>query len=149
MKVGVTRDQQIPTRWIDQGAWQAIRLAEVPYRQLAGEIEVHLKDYLSDKTNWQQMLKNVRAEEDLLQRKDEIAALLPEAFYDYISDNDEITTIEYPVLAYPEKVKSINLDKTPEVSGKLMGIKGQYLMFEGGAVINIRKHTSYLVELSA
>lgn len=149
LKVGVTREQQVPTRWIDQGAYQAIRLAEVPYRQLAGEIEVLLKDHMADKTNWQRMLKNQLAVEDLLEQKDYAAALLPEEYHDYIADNDDITEIHYPVLSYPEKLKSINLDKTPEVSGKLSGIKGQYLMFEDGQVMNMRKHTSYLVELSA
>lgn len=149
LKVGVTREQQVPTRWIDQGAYQAIMLAEVPYRQLAGEIEVLLKDHMADKTNWQRMLKNILVEEDLLEQKDYAATLLPEEYHDYISDNDDITEISYPVVSYPEKVKSINLDKTPEVSGKLHGIKGQYLIFDDGQVMNVRKHTSYLVELSA
>jgi hypothetical protein len=31
-----SRETQIPTRWIDQGANQALILAETPYRQLAG-----------------------------------------------------------------------------------------------------------------
>lgn len=149
VKVGVTRETQVPTRWIDQGASQAIKLAEVPYRQLAGEIEVELKEYMTDKTNWQRMLKNQIADADLLEQKDYTATLLPEAYYDYISDDDDIVEISYPVLEFPEKVKSINLDKTPEVSGKLLGIKGQYLILEGGQVFNVRRHTSYLVEFSA
>lgn len=149
VKVGVTRETQVPTRWIDQGASQAIKLAEVPYRQLAGEIEVELKEYMTDKTNWQRMLKNQVADADLLEQKDYSATLLPEEFHDYISDDDEIVEINYPVLEFPEKVKSINLDKTPEVSGKLVGIKGQYLILEGGLVLNVRRHTSYLVEFSA
>ena len=149
LKVGVTRETQVPTRWIDQGAYQAIRLAEMPYRQLAGEIEVFLKDHFDDKTNWQRMLKNDLADDDLLARKDDAAAMLPEIFHDYISDNDDIVDIVYPVTSYPAKVKSINLDKTPEVEGRLHGIKGQYLMFEDGQVLNVRKHTSYLVDLEA
>ena len=63
------------------------------------------------------------------------------------SENDEITLLNYPVLEYPKKVKSLNFDKSPIVRGKLMGIKGQYLLFEGGEVINIRRHTGYYVEI--
>ncbi len=149
IKVGVTRSQQVPTRWIDQGASQAIRLAEVPYRQLAGEIEVFFKDYLSDKTNWQQMLKNIRTDEDLMARKRQLALLLPEHLRGYLSPDDALTTIDYPVIAYPTKIKSLSLDKTPQISGQLQGIKGQYLLFADGSVINLRKHTSYLVEIEA
>lgn len=149
VKVGVTRETQVPTRWIDQGASQAIKLAEVPYRQLAGEIEVELKEHMTDKTNWQRMLKNQVAEADLLEEKEYAATMLPEMYHDYISDDDDIIEISYPVLEFPEKVKSLNLDKTPEVGGKLLGIKGQYLILEGGQVLNVRKHTSYLVEFSA
>ncbi len=149
LKVGVTRETQVPTRWIDQGASQAIRLADVPYRQLAGEIEVELKDHLTDKTNWQRMLKNQILEADLVEKKEAVAALLPEIYYDYISDNDDIVEITYPVRSFPEKVKSLNLDKVPELEGRLHGIKGQYLIFDDGRVFNVRRHTSYLVELTA
>ncbi|RMG19269.1 MAG: DUF2797 domain-containing protein [Bacteroidetes bacterium] len=148
LKVGVTRKQQVPTRWIDQGGWKVIRLAETPYRYLAGRIEVALKDHISDKTHWQKMLKNVQATKiDLLAEKARMHALLPEELQAYYSDDDEIVEIEYPVLEYPTKVKSINLDKVDEVAGRLMGIKGQYWLLEGGQVLNIRKHTGYLVEL--
>lgn len=150
VKVGVTRQDQVPTRWIDQGAWKAIRLAEVPYRRLAGEIEVALKEHLTDKTPWQRMLKHELATGvDLQQYKEEMRGKLPEAFQEYYSDNHDIIEIEYPALGFPEKVKSLSFDKQPEIEGKLMGIKGQYLLFEEGRVLNVRKHTSYLVELSA
>ena len=56
--------------------------------------------------------------------------------------------IEFPVENYPEKVKSLNFDKTPEVEGVLQGIKGQYLILDIG-VLNIRKFGGYLVEFSA
>lgn len=149
IKVGVTRQDQVPTRWIDQGAWKAVRLAEVPYRNLAGQIEVALKDHLSDKTNWQQMLKHVLATDiDLLEEKRNMLALLPQELQQYASSHDEITEIEYPVEQYPEKVKSLNLDKTPEIKARLEGIKGQYLLFEGGQVINIRKYEGYWIDLS-
>jgi hypothetical protein len=150
IKVGVTRSTQIPTRWIDQGASEAIILAELPYRRLAGEIEVELKNYFSDKTNWQQMLKNQISPIDLQESKETcIRHYLPEIYYDFISDNDSLFSINYPVLEYPKTVKSISFDTKPVVQSVLMGIKGQYLFFEGGEVLNIRKHGGYLASFHA
>lgn len=149
LKVGVTREQQVPTRWIDQGAWKAIRLAETPHRRLAGEIEVALKNHISDKTHWQKMLKNVLATDlDLLEEKARMTELIPEALRVHASENDEIVEIEYPVQQFPTKVKSINFDKQDTLAGTLQGIKGQYLLFDEGRVINLRKHTGYRVQLS-
>ncbi|MFK7907923.1 MAG: DUF2797 domain-containing protein [Chitinophagales bacterium] len=149
VKVGVTRGDQVPTRWIDQGATKAIHLAETPHRQLAGAIEVALKEHMSDKTNWQRMLKNQVAEGvDLLEEKQKAKALLSEDLQQYISAKDDIFTFNYPVTDYPLKVKSVGFDKLPEIEGKLKGIKGQYLIFSDNRVLNIRKHTSYWVELS-
>lgn len=150
VKVGVTRETQVPTRWIDQGAWKTIILAEVPYRQLAGEIEVFLKEFVTDKTSWQRMLKDERDEEvDLQEEKDLLLNEMDEDLGQYYSENDEVTEIQYPVLEYPTKVKSLNFDKTPELGGKLVGIRGQYLLFEGGFVVNIRRFSGYWVELRA
>ncbi len=147
IKVGVTRHDQIPTRWIDQGAWKVIRLAEVPYRYLAGVIEVALKDHISDKTHWQKMLKNVLAEDiDIHAEKARMNSLLPEDLQQYLSPNDDLTEITYPVHTFPTKVKSLSFDKLNEVEGVLEGIKGQYLLLDEGRVLNIRKHTGYLVE---
>lgn len=147
VKVGVTREDQVPTRWIDQGAWQAIRFAEVPYRQLAGEIEVFLKDFISDKTHWQRMLKDIRAENvDLQATKDELLDELGEDLGQYYSEDDTVTEMIYPVIAYPEKVKSMNFDKLPEIEGTLQGIRGQYLIFEEGQVINLRKFSGYYID---
>ncbi len=149
VKVGITREQQVPTRWIDQGASAAIRLAEVPNRYEAGRIEVSLKEFFTDKTNWQRMLKNEVDESiDLVEEKWSIEEQLPQDITDYFSENDEIIELNYPVIEYPEKVKSVSFDKLPTIQGKLMGIKGQYLIFEGGLVLNIRKHTGYYVEIS-
>jgi hypothetical protein len=150
VKVGVTRNIQVPTRWIDQGASQAIILAETPYRQLAGEIEVALKNYLPDKTNWQRMLKNEVAQGvDLAERKRLAAGFLPEHLQQYVAASDAITSIVYPVLRYPQKVKSLSLEKQPEITGVLAGIKGQYLIFEDGSVTNIRNQSGYVIELNA
>lgn len=146
-KVGVTRNTQIPTRWLDQGAVQAIRLAQTPYRQAAGLIEVALKDYISDKTSWQKMLKGELEACDLVNLKEEMAQHVPGNLKQYITENDAIVQIKYPVLAYPPKVKSIKLDKSPLIEKKLMGIKGQYLMFDDGSVINIRSHSGYRVAI--
>lgn len=148
VKVGVTRFTQIPTRWIDQGASAAIKLAETPNRYEAGLIEVALKSSFTDKTNWQKMVRNEVDESiDLEATKWQLSEQLPRDIEQFISDDDRITKIQYPVLSYPTKVKSISLDKTGSVTGKLIGIKGQYWLLEGGAVLNIRKHTSYQVTM--
>ncbi|MEJ6681621.1 MAG: DUF2797 domain-containing protein [Flavobacteriales bacterium] len=147
VKVGVTRETNIPYRWIDQGAVEAIILAEVPYRQLAGAIEVALKEYRSDKTNWRKMLKNEYDSTDLLDHKDELIGYLDEDLQQFISDNDEITKIKYPVMSYPKKVTSIKLDKIPLIEKKLKGIKGQYLIFSDDTVFNMRSHSGYKVTL--
>ena len=144
VKVGVTRNSQIPTRWIDQGASSAIRLAEVPNRYLAGVIEVELKKYIADKTNWQRMLKNdIDRASNLLDYKSRMSAHLGGELSQYITANDEITEIDYPVMSYPSKVSSVSFDKSPVFEGILKGIKGQYLILEDGRVLNVRKHSAY------
>lgn len=150
IKVGVTRTTNVPYRWIDQGATEAITFAEVPYRQLAGLIEVAMKDFLTDKTAWQRMLKNeVLDDTDLLEKKEELLEELPEEFEAFISENDAITALDYPVLDYPKKVTSVKLDKLPVVEGTLVGIRGQYLIFGDGRVMNLRSHSGYRVRLEA
>ncbi len=149
IKVGVTRDTQVPTRWIDQGARQALPIAEVPYRYLAGKIEVALKDHFTDKTNWRNMLKNVVKEDLRLEDYWEQAQkYLSDDVQEYVLANCPITEIHYPVLEYPEKVKSLGLDKNPMISSKLLGIRGQYLILENGEVFNVRNHSGYFVHFS-
>ena len=149
VKVGVTRSSQIPTRWIDQGASSAIKLAETPNRYLAGTIEVALKSEFTDKTNWRKMLKNeIDNSIDLEETKWKLEELLPDDIAQYITEDDELTSIYYPVLEYPTKVKSINLEKQPLFTGKLLGIKGQYLIFDENRVMNVRRHTSFQVEIN-
>lgn len=148
VKVGVTRQTQIPTRWIDQGASMAIKFAQTPYRQLAGEIEVALKSYYTDKTNWQKMLKNdILHNVDLVEEKQKAWELLPDNLKEYVTEDDAITEIKYPVVEYPKKIKSLNFDKTDRVGGSLTGIKGQYLMFDNQFVINIRRHNGYTISI--
>ena len=148
LKVGITRGTQIPTRWIDQGASAAIILAEVPYRRLSGEIEVALKAHYNDKTNWQRMLKNEVLDDDLLVKKAEAKAYLPDELKQYVTDDEQIWSLEFPSLDTPKKVKSVRLEKQPELEGVLTGIKGQYLILDNLNVINIRNHAGYHVSLT-
>lgn len=148
LKVGVTRHSQVPTRWIDQGASYALTLAKVPNRYTAGLIEVALKEHVADKTNWRRMLKNeVPQGIDLFAERGRMKELLPESLKEFVLEGGEVVNIEYPVEKYPEKVKTVNFDKVDQYSGKLVGIKGQYLIFEDNTVINVRKYTGYLFEI--
>ncbi|MEZ4853592.1 DUF2797 domain-containing protein [Flavobacterium sp.] len=148
VKVGVTRKTQVPTRWIDQGAIQAVTIVEVPNRYLAGITEVALKDYFTDKTSWQKMLKNEVSHADLLAERLKIESVLPAEAKPYFVNEPQVINLEYPVLHYPKKVKSLNLDKTPTFTGKLIGIKGQYLIFEDNTVFNVRSYEGYVVEIT-
>ena len=147
-KVGVTKESQIPTRWIDQGAIQALIIARVPYRQAAGAIEISLKKHISDKTNWRKMLQNEINQDSLLSIRDELFSKLENEYRKYIVREETLYDINFPVIKYPEKVKSLTLDKVPEFEEKLVGIKGQYLLFENDLVFNVRRHSGYLIELS-
>jgi len=148
LKIGVTRNHQIPTRWIDQGASFAIEIARTPNRHIAGVMEVFLKKHFTDRTNWQAMLKNEVADTiDLAEEKHKVRQLLPLELQKYLSDGTDVTSIKYPVLNYPPKVKSLRFDKTPDINGILKGIKGQYLIFENNTVLNIRKHNGYFLKI--
>lgn len=147
VKVGVTRKSQIPTRWIDQGAHEAIEIVEVPNRYLAGITEVALKDHVADKTNWRTMLKNEIEDENLVAWRDRLRKYIPEEAVPYFIENNKETNLQFPVLQYPTKLKSLNLDKTPNYEGTLKGIKAQYLIFEDGTVFNVRGSEGYVVSI--
>ncbi len=147
VKVGVTRKAQVPTRWIDQGAHEALEILEVPNRYLAGITEVALKEHIADKTNWRKMLTNSIEDKSLNEVKNELKSFIPEETQEYFLENNQETEINFPVVAFPEKVKSLNLDKTPNYQGKLMGIKGQYLIFEDNTVFNVRNNEGYKVSI--
>ena len=148
IKVGVTRKTQVPTRWIDQGANEAIAIVEVPNRYLAGITEVALKNHYADKTNWRKMLTNDVEAVDLVAERLKLQDLIPAEVQEYFySNKNDLYQMEYPVLQYPSKVKSLSLDKTPNFEGKLTGIKGQYLLFEDGTVFNIRGSEGYVVSI--
>ncbi|SMC33569.1 DUF2797 domain-containing protein [Cellulophaga tyrosinoxydans] len=147
IKVGVTRKSQVPTRWIDQGAHEAIEIVEVPNRYLAGITEVALKDHVGDKTNWRTMLKNEIEDKDLIEWRNKLKQYIPEEALPYFIESNKETHLEFPVLQYPKKVKSLNLDKTPNFTGVLSGIKGQYLLFSDDTVFNVRGSEGYYVSL--
>lgn len=148
VKVGVTRKSQVPTRWIDQGAIEAISIVEVPNRYLAGITEVALKNHYADKTNWQKMLKNEYVPVDLIAERLKLEHLIPEEVKEYFyTTKEDLYQMHFPVLEYPKKVTSLNLDKSPNFSGKLRGIKGQYLLFEDGTVFNVRTFEGYVVKI--
>jgi hypothetical protein len=147
VKVGVTRKTQVPTRWIDQGAVEALPILETPNRYLAGVAEVALKNHFVDKTNWQKMLKNEVSHADLLAEKQKLQAWLPTEVMPYFLPENQEYKLEYPVLRYPLKVTSLNLEKTPDFTGKVIGIKGQYLLFEDGTVFNVRTFEGYVVSI--
>ncbi|GGJ90019.1 DUF2797 domain-containing protein [Pseudomonas matsuisoli] len=157
VKVGITRATQLPTRWLDQGATQALPILRVATRQQSGLVEDLLRSQVADRTNWRAMLKGDAVDVDLfavrdalfeglaagiqvLQARFGLQALQP------LTDA-EVVTMRYPVDVYPTKIASLDLEKTPVVEGTLMGIKGQYLMFDTG-VINVRKFTAYNVAAS-
>ena len=154
IKVGITRHSQIPTRWLDQGAMQAMPIARVATRHLSGLLEVIFKQHVADKTNWRTLLKQDALELDLAAKRDELFELCHEEIDELqqhyglqavqLIYDGELNQFAFPVTEYPTKVTSFNFDKTPNVEGKLMGIKGQYLILDTG-VINLRKFTSYHV----
>jgi hypothetical protein len=157
LKVGITRHSQVPTRWMDQGATQARPIFRVSSRLQSGLVETLFKTHIADKTNWQAMLKGPSPAADLEAERQrlmaecatDIAALQARFGLQAISvlEAQPETTINYPVLEYPARVKSFNFDKTPVVAGTLLGIKGQYLIFDTG-VINLRKYGGYQAALS-
>lgn len=148
VKVGVTRKQQVPTRWIDQGAHEAIEIVEVPNRYLAGITEVALKNHVADKTNWRKMLKNDIEKADLKEWQNKLRPFIPKEAREFFIENNSLTSINFPVHQYPEKPKSLNIVKDQHYSGKLVGIKGQYLIFEDQTVFNIRSNEGVVVALN-
>jgi len=159
VKVGITRHVQdkVSSRWIDQGASQAVVMLRVPNRLTSGLVETLCKDYIADKTNWRTMLKAQPEPQDLYAKKEELLqaigpqldALRQEKGLQAITEIDsECVSIQYPVNQYPVKIKSINLDKTPSFSGTLLGIKGQYLLLDDDRVINMRKYAGYELEVT-
>lgn len=157
IKVGITRGTQIPTRWIDQGASEALPIFKVSNRLLSGKLEMAIKEHVSDRTDWRKMLKGSPEHVDLAAKRDELVKAAEKEIQKIETEfgkseiellDEKQIHINFPIENYPEKVKSLNFDKTPEIEGVLQGIKGQYLILDTG-VLNIRKFGGYLVEFSA
>ena len=157
LKVGITRASQVPTRWIDQGAIQALPIIRVRSRQQSGFAEIIFKRHVTDRTNWRAMLKGDLDEINLEDERDRLMELCEKELEDLVHqfglhaisilNGVSAVSIDYPVQHFPEKVTSLNLDKDPRIEGTLTGIKGQYLIFDTG-VINLRKYSGYQVALA-
>lgn len=148
LKVGVTRYHQVPTRWVDQGAVFAIKVAVTPNRYNAGLVEVALKKIFADKTNWRKMLTGNDEEIDLFDKKKHALEAIKNIGAEFIEADDTIYRIKYPIEQFPAKINSVSFDKQPVIEGTLLGIKGQYLIFDDGRVYNVRTHTGYEVKIS-
>ena len=149
LKVGVTRKTQIPTRWIDQGAHEAIEILETPNRFLAGSAEVALKKYVKHQTGWVKMLKNQRDNINLQSSKEHVKTYIPSNLIQYFSQKNKVYSFDFPVLKYPKNPKQVYLnEKSDKFSGKLLGVKGQYLIFDNDQVLQFRAHQGYLFKIS-
>jgi hypothetical protein len=148
IKVGVTRATQIPVRWVDQGAVLAVLIARTPYRQLAGAIEVDLKRSLADRTDWRKMLQQVVPDPaGLIAARDAAVNVVAPELKEYMLTAEAPQTLIYPLRETLPKITSVSFEKLPEITGTLLGIKGQYLLFKDGRVFNVRNHTGYHVEV--
>lgn len=151
IKVGITRGTQIPTRWHDQGAKQGMLIARVATRKLAGELETLFKSAVADKTNWRKLVKGDTELVDLNAEYKRLTGEIDEALTNFVGNNKgrvemiahaDVHQFDFPIQAYPDVTQSLAADKNPEISGRLLGIKGQYLLLDCG-VINIRRHGGY------
>ena len=156
-KVGITRAPQIPTRWIDQGAIEALPVFRVTTRLMSGLVEDLLRSEVSDRTNWRTMLKGQIESLNLAEIRDRLLDSFQKDIEQLQADHGvnalqpiydvQQIKIRYPVQIYPDKVTALNLDSTPHIQGQLLGIKGQYLILDTG-VLNIRKFTGYHVSVT-
>lgn len=143
VKVGITRN--VPGRWMDQGAVEAIPIALVPTRKMAGELELFLSQHMPDKTNWRKMLKGEVTEKPLLEVRERVLGMIPEDYRGYLLSDQQLYRFQYPVDELPEKIASHDIEKDP-ATGKLLGIKGSYLILSTG-VLNVPKFTGFSVSL--
>lgn len=156
IKVGITRAHQGMTRWVDQGASQALPILHTTSRHVAGLVEVALAREVSDRTDWRAMLRGPAAPADLAQERDRLLASCGTAIEEIrascgrnaieVLEAQETRELRYPVLEYPDKIRALNLDRTPTIQGRLNGIKGQYLILDSG-VLNVRKFGAYVVSM--
>lgn len=149
VKVGVTRESQVPVRWIDQGATSAIKLCKTPNRHMAGLIEQYLSRHFTDKTSWKKMVTNSIDESiNLIDFRENAISLLTPDMRAFVCEDATVTRLLYPVVTYPTSPLIISFDNQKEIFGKLSGVKGQYILFDDERVLNIRRHTGYLITLN-
>jgi len=157
-KVGITRfvTDGVSSRWMDQGASQAIPILRVKNRLVSGLVETAFKSHIADKTNWRTMLKGPAQSVDLIALREQLFASVEAELEDIYSEHgiqainfvdSDVINIHYPVENYPSKIKSINLDKELSFEGVLQGIKGQYWLLDDDRVINMRKYSGYNLSL--
>lgn len=156
LKIGLTRDDALPTRWIDQGATEAMPIARVDTRQQAGFVEKAVGMHVSDRTDWRTMVGRAAETIDLARAWRRLRGLSAPALADVrarfgegairLLEHEPVTRIVYPVEHFPRQPRAFNLDRERLVEGVLLGIKGQYLLLDSG-VLNVRRFTSYHVEL--
>ena len=146
IKVGITRGTQVPTRWMDQGALEAVVIGCFPDRKTVGDAEVLISKHFSDKTNWRKMLKNEVTDVPFADYITKAREVLPPEMQQYLVEDNKQYAFTYPVEQYPEKVTSMKLDKIPEITETLLGIKGQYLIFDN-KVLNLRAHSGYNIQV--
>lgn len=145
IKVGITRN--LPGRWLDQGAVEAIPIALVPTRKMAGDLELYLTQFMADKTNWRKMLKGEVVQTPILSVREKVLGLIPEEYRGYLLTDEQVRSFQYPVSEFPTKIASHDLEKAP-AAGRLLGIKGSYLIFDTG-VFNVPKFQGFRVSLEA
>ena len=147
-KVGITRAGHELVRWIDQGASQGLLMCAARTRRLAGLVEVSFAEHITDRTDWRRLVSRDTAPVDLMGLREELKSKLgplPEGV-SWLQGQAPIT-LRYPMRRYGGKIRRLLLNKEPVVRGNLLGVKGQFLLFDHG-VFNVRQHTSYHVRVT-
>jgi hypothetical protein len=149
IKIGVTREKTFYHRMIEQGASKAIQIAKTPNRYYAGSIEVHMKKYIPDKTNYKIMLtKNNEEIYDLINYKFYLKNKFSKKLINFFLEHkNNIYHFFYPIIKYPITIKNINLYNENLLNKRLIGLKGNYLIFDNGVVLNIKNHIGYYVNI--
>jgi hypothetical protein len=147
IKIGITRGEVPFFRWVDQGATEGMAIGTFPSRIEVGKAEFAISDKMSDRTNWRKMLTNDVTDVPFDDFIDMAKDLLSDDQRQHLIEAPQTHKINYPIDKYPTKVKSCNLNKVPEITKTLTGIKGQYLIF-GDEVINLRSHAGYEIDFS-
>lgn len=149
-KVGITRRGAERGRWLDQGATQGLVIMEAPTRHLAGLAEVAVGRYLTDRTDWRALVRGDAEPVDLPLLRDRLRRLdaddpLVDDQVRWAPDYAPLA-LSYPILRYPSRIRRFRLERDRRVRATLVGVKGQFLLFDQG-VLNVRQHTGFHVRL--